>query len=165
MIHPYHFVACIQVGACIVSNNNKIVGIGYNGFPLRVSDDDKDMTWGKGQPGEPVKTKYPYGEQNYEYFGYSSFMHGVYDSIVVHAEVNAIMHKTCIDLKGCTLYTTLFPCNECAKVIVQCGIERIFYLMDDHHDRVYMNASRQLLRRARYDIIADFKVKTDTSAK
>ena len=56
----------LQVGACIVSKDNKIVGIGYNGFPLRVSDDDLDMTWGKGQRGEPVdpiKVKYPYGEQ------------------------------------------------------------------------------------------------------
>ena len=72
---------------------------------------------------------------------------------VVHAEVNAIMHKTCIDLKGCTLYTTLFPCNECAKVIVQAGIEVIYYLMDDHQDRRYMKASRQLLERAGYAII------------
>ena len=72
---------------------------------------------------------------------------------VVHAEVNAIMHKTCIDLKDCTLYTTLFPCNECAKVIVQAGIEVIYYLMDDHHDKIYMKASRQLLERALYKII------------
>ena len=49
---------------------------------------------------------------------------------VVHAEVNAILHKTCIDLKGCKIYTTFFPCNECVKVILQSGIEEIFYLMD-----------------------------------
>ena len=147
----------MQVGACIVSKDNKIVGIGYNGFPLRVSDDDPDMTWGKGQHGggepiDPVNMKYPYGEL----YGNSYIISTSYRkliilysvtgmlsmiTIVVHAEVNAIMHKTCIDLRGCTLYTTLFPCNECAKVIVQCGIERIFYLMDDHRDRVYMIAS------------------------
>ena len=70
---------------------------------------------------------------------------------MVHAEVNAIMFKTCIDLKGCTMYATLFPCNECAKVIVQAGIEVIYYLKDDHHDRVYTRASRQLLERAKYE--------------
>ena len=62
------------------------------------------------------------------------------------------MYKTCIDLKGCTLYTTLFPCNECAKVIVQAGIEVIYYLMDDQHERIYMKASRELLRNAGYEI-------------
>ena len=69
------------------------------------------------------------------------------------------MHKTCIDLKDCTLYVTLFPCNECAKVIVQAGTETIYYLMDDQHDRLYSKASRQLLKIAGYDIITDFIVK------
>ena len=70
--------------------------------------------------------------------------------IVVHAEVNAIMHKTCIDLKDCTMYTTLFPCNECAKVIIQAGIKKIYYLMDDKHEKLYMKSSRELLGMARY---------------
>ena len=73
--------------------------------------------------------------------------------------MNAIMHKTCIDLKDCTMYVTLFPCNECAKVIIQAGIEVIYYLNDDHHDKVYSIASRQLLQRAEYDIITDSKIK------
>ena len=49
---------------------------------------------------------------------------------MVHAEVNAIMYRNCVDLEGCTLYTTLFPCHECAKVIIQAGIKKIYYLMD-----------------------------------
>ena len=84
--------------------------------------------------------------------------------IVVHAETNSIMYKNCIDVKGCTMYTTLFPFNECAKVIVQSGIEKIYYLMDDQHDKVYMIASRQLLERAGYQII-DKDSPSDTAEK
>ena len=69
---------------------------------------------------------------------------------VVHAEVNAIMHKTCIDLKDCTLYTTLFPCNECVKVIIQAGIKRIHYLTGETEKRRYFIASKGLLKRAGY---------------
>ena len=91
---------------------------------------------------------------------------------MVHAEVNAILHKTCTDLKGCKIFTTFFPCNECVKVILQSGIEKIYYLMDsqvvdpvtgneglvewDHHERearttkkkISEIASRRLLKMA-----------------
>ena len=76
---------------------------------------------------------------------------------MVHAEVNAIMHKTCIDLKACTIYVTHFPCNECAKVIVQAGIKVIYYLKplkdNPDDDRLYTKASQELLKRVGYDII------------
>ena len=76
------------------------------------------------------------------------------------------MHKTCIDLKDCTLYTTLFPCNECAKVIVQAGIKVIYYLMDDQHERIYMKASRELLGNAGYAIFpVQWDGKDATAAK
>lgn len=74
---------------------------------------------------------------------------------VVHAEVNAIMHKTCIELEDCTLYTTLFPCNECAKVIIQSGIKKIYYLMDDGKEKPYSKASQKLLKMAGYKLSAD----------
>ena len=70
---------------------------------------------------------------------------------VVHAEVNAIMHKTCISLEGCTLYTTLFPCNECVKVIIQAGIKTIYYLRgEDETEKCYVKASIKLLKLAGY---------------
>ena len=91
-----------QVGACIVDSENKIVSLGYNGFPIGVSDDD--FPWGK--TGELSKNKHGY---------------------VCHAEANAILNSKGINLKGCTVYVTLFPCNECAKLIIQAGIKKVVY--------------------------------------
>ena len=94
-----------QVGACIVSENNQILGIGYNGFPRGVSDDH--FPWTKPE-------KYLY---------------------VCHAEQNAILNS--VDMKrlpGSILYVTLFPCNNCAKIIIQAGIGSIVYLDDKYHD-------------------------------
>ena len=91
-----------QVGACIVDEDKKIIGIGYNGFPMGSSDDD--LSWDK--TGEYLDTKYPY---------------------VVHAELNAILNSI-KSLKGCTIYVSLFPCNECAKAIVQSGIKKVDWL-------------------------------------
>ena len=96
-----------QVGACIVSEENKIVGIGYNGFPIGCDDDN--LPW--GNKGEFVDTKYPY---------------------VCHAELNAILNST-KNLKDCRIYVALFPCNECAKAIVQSGIKKVIYLSDKYN--------------------------------
>ena len=112
-----------QVGCCIVNNEKRIVGIGYNGFPMPISDDD--LPWER--VGNHLDTKYPY---------------------VVHAEANAILNST-RDLKGSTLYVTLFPCNECAKLVIQSGIKEIVYLYDIHHDSVETVASRRLLDLAK----------------
>lgn len=92
-----------QVGACIVDDNNIILALGYNGFPRGCSDDE--FPWGK-QSDDPCENKYMY---------------------VVHAEVNAILNNNGTDLRGSTLYVTLFPCNECAKLIIQAGIRRVIY--------------------------------------
>lgn len=92
-----------QVGACIVNSENKTVGIGYNGMPNGCSDDD--LPWGR--EGAFLQTKYAY---------------------VCHAEMNAIMNKNSADVKNCTIYVTLFPCNECAKLIIQSGIKEVVYL-------------------------------------
>jgi dCMP deaminase len=109
-----------QVGACIVSPQNKIVGIGYNGFPIGCSDDE--LPWTR-EADCPYNTKYPY---------------------VCHAELNAIMNKNAADLAGCTLYVTLFPCNECAKLIIQSSIRRIVYLSDKYHDSESSRAARRM---------------------
>ena len=96
-----------QVGACIVNSENKIVSVGYNGAPIGY-DDDKDMTWER--EGSFLDTKYAY---------------------VCHSELNAILNSN-TPVKGCKLYVTLFPCNECAKVIIQSGIKEFVYLSDKY---------------------------------
>lgn len=96
-----------QVGACIVSKDNKIVSCGYNGAPIGL-DDDK-MPWGR--EGDFINTKYAY---------------------VCHAELNAILNSNS-DLRGDTIYVDLFPCNECAKAIVQSGIKRVIYSSDKYN--------------------------------
>jgi len=96
-----------QVGACIVNPELKIVSVGYNGAP-RGYDDDKDMTWERN--GDFLDTKYAY---------------------VCHSELNAILNSNA-PVKDCKLYVTLFPCNECAKVIIQSGIKEVIYLSDKY---------------------------------
>ena len=95
-----------QVGACIVNEDNKIVGIGYNGFPIGIKD--TEYSW--DNKGDFLDTKYPY---------------------VVHAEANAILNST-TNLKNCRIYVTLFPCNECAKLIIQSGIKEVIYMNDKY---------------------------------
>ncbi len=97
-----------QVGACIVSKDNKILSIGYNGAPIGFDDDV--MPWDR--IGDFKETKYAY---------------------VCHSELNAILNYKG-NLEGTKLYVTLFPCNECAKVIVQSGIKEIVYLSDKYND-------------------------------
>jgi len=109
-----------QVGACIVNQQLKIVGVGYNGFPIGCSDDR--LPWSKCA-NDRLETKYPY---------------------VCHAELNAIINKNSSDVRGCVMYVTLFPCNECAKLAIQAGISKIIYLSDKHHDKPEMVASRKL---------------------
>ena len=112
-----------QVGACIVSPDRKIVGVGYNGFPKGCSDDD--LPWER--EGNWIDTKYPY---------------------VCHAELNAILNSSITSLKGSTLYVALFPCNECAKAIIQTGISKVVYLSDKYRDTDATKASRMMLTAA-----------------
>ncbi len=109
-----------QVGACIVDKDNKIVSVGYNGAPIGF-DDDKDMKWDR--EGEYLDTKYPY---------------------VCHSELNAILNSK-NSVKGCTLYVTLFPCNECAKIIIQSGIDNIVYLSDKYEGTKENLAAKYML--------------------
>ncbi len=112
-----------QVGACIVDGQNRIISTGYNGFPLGCSDDE--FPWGRD--GENIDTKYPY---------------------VVHAELNAILNARGKNLTGSKLYVALFPCNECAKAIIQSGIKEVVYLSDKYHDTPLTKASRRMLEAA-----------------
>ena len=111
-----------KVGACIVNEDKKIVGIGYNGFPHGCSDDE--FPWDR--EGDYLDCKYPY---------------------VVHAEPNAILNST-VSLKNATIYVTLFPCNECAKLIIQSGIKEIVYMGDKYSGTPTDVASKRMLEAA-----------------
>ena len=108
-----------QVGACIVSDDNKILSMGYNGFPKGCSDDE--FPWDR--EGDPLETKYPY---------------------VTHSELNAILNYRGGSLEGTKLYVSLFPCNECAKAIIQAGITTVVY-DDDKYDGTPMNIAAKRL--------------------
>lgn len=110
-----------QVGACIVSNDNRILSIGYNGAPNGF--DDEKFPWGR--EGENLNTKYPY---------------------VCHAEMNAILNYrgSKKDLENSKLYVDLFPCNECAKIIIQSGIREVIYLSNKYAESENNIASRKL---------------------
>ncbi|CAM9625499.1 unnamed protein product [Pylaiella littoralis] len=133
-----------QVGACIVNEDRRIVGIGYNGFPMGCSDDD--LPWAR-QAGDELDTKYPY---------------------VCHAEMNAILNKNSADVKGCLIYVALFPCNECAKLIIQSGIREVVYLSDKYHETTSMKASRRLFDLAgvkcRQHVPSEDKITIDFSS-
>ena len=123
-----------QVGACIVSPDNIIISTGYNGMPKGCSDDE--FPWER----EGIETKYPY---------------------VVHAELNAILNANGRDLRGSKLYVALFPCNECAKAIIQSGVKEVVYL-SDKYDGTPMNlASKRMLDAAR---VKRTQLKTDLNA-
>ena len=112
-----------KVGACIVDDDHKVVSIGYNGMPKGL--DESQLSWNKN---DGLDSKYWY---------------------VCHAEFNAILNtRNGSSLKGCILYVTLFPCNECAKAIVQTGIKKIVYLDDKYHDTLFTQASRKMLQLA-----------------
>lgn len=108
-----------QVGACIVSPDNKILSIGYNGFPIGCSDDE--ISWER--EGDFQNTKYPY---------------------VCHAELNAILNYTGTTLKESKIYVALFPCNECAKAIIQSGIKEVIYMCDKYKDTDAVKVSKRL---------------------
>lgn len=110
-----------QVGACIVDENNVIISTGYNGFPIGCSDDE--FPWNR----EGDDTKYPY---------------------VVHAELNAILNASGKVLRGSRVYVALFPCNECAKAIIQAGIREVIYLSDKYADTPLTKASKLMLKTA-----------------
>lgn len=118
-----------QVGACIVNEKNRIVSLGYNGMPNGCSDDD--LPWSRTSTN-PLETKYPF---------------------VCHAEMNAILNKTSFDLSGCTCFVLLFPCNECAKMIIQAGITRVVYISDKYNGDAKFKASRLLLEMAQVDLV------------
>ena len=113
-----------QVGACIVSNENKIMAVGYNGFPMGCSDDE--FPWERSAENSN-DTKYPF---------------------VCHAELNAILNAGGQDLRGAKIYVALFPCNECAKAVIQSGIKEVIYISDKYADSPATQASKKMFNAA-----------------
>lgn len=111
-----------QVGACIVNEDKRIVGVGYNGLPKGC--EDNDFPWERD--GDYLETKYPY---------------------VCHAELNAILNSI-KSLRNCSIYVALFPCNECSKAIIQSGIKEIVYLSDKYNGTNENKASKKMLNAA-----------------
>lgn len=116
-----------QVGAAIVDENHRVVSVGYNGMPKGCSDDV--FPWSR--EGALLQTKYAF---------------------VVHAELNAILNSK-YPVSGCTLYVSLFPCNECAKAIIQAGIRRIVYESDKYQNTDNTIASRRMLKAAGIELV------------
>ena len=116
-----------QVGACIVNKDKRVVGLGYNGFP-RGCDDDL-YPWDR--EGQTLDTKYAF---------------------VVHAELNAILNSI-QNLSGCTIYVSLFPCNECAKAIIQSGITKVIYESDKYNGTDTNIASKKMFDDAHVEYI------------
>ena len=113
-----------QVGACIVSQDNKILSMGYNGFPNGCSDEE--FPWNR-ESADPYDNKYFY---------------------TTHSELNAILNYRGGSLEGSKLYVTLFPCNECAKALIQCGIRKVIYAEDRYAATSAIRASKRMLRAA-----------------
>ncbi len=112
-----------QVGACIVNEDKRILSMGYNGMPRCCSDDE--FPWDKND--NPLDSKYLY---------------------VCHAELNAILNCAVGSVRGCTVYTTLFPCNECAKAIIQSGIAEVVYMSDKYAESDSVMASKRMFDTA-----------------
>ena len=112
-----------SVGACIVSPDNRILSVGYNGMPKGCSDDE--YPWER--EGDELETKYYY---------------------VCHAELNAILNYTGTNMKGARVYTTLFPCNECTKALIQKRVAKVVYFDDKYHDTDASRAARKMLDAA-----------------
>ena len=117
-----------QVGACIVSMDNKILSMGYNGFPRGCSDEE--FPWER--EGDALDTKYPF---------------------VPHSELNAILNYRGGSLEGTKLYVSLFPCNECAKAIIQAGICCVVYDSDKYEGTPMNRAARKMFAAAGVECI------------
>lgn len=113
-----------QVGCCIVSQDNKILSMGYNGLPNGCSDDE--YPWAR-EGEDPLETKYVYA---------------------VHSELNAILNYGGGNLKGAKIYVSLFPCNECAKAIIQAGIKEVIYDSDKYENTASVIASKRMMDSA-----------------
>ena len=118
-----------QVGACIVSEDNKILSMGYNGMPIGCDDDE--FPWNRDSE-DPYDNKYYYS---------------------THSELNAILNYRGGSLEGAKIYVTLFPCNECAKAIIQCGIKKVIFDDNKYEDTSSVKASERMFKAAGVEVV------------
>ena len=118
-----------QVGACIVSEDNKILSMGYNGMPIGCDDDE--FPWNRDSE-DPYDSKYYYS---------------------THSELNAILNYRGGSLEGAKIYVTLFPCNECAKAIIQCGIKKVIFDDNKYEDTSSVKASERMFKASGVEVI------------
>ena len=118
-----------QVGACIVSDRNKILSMGYNGMPIGCDDDE--FPWNRDSE-DPYDNKYYYS---------------------THSELNAILNYRGGSLEGAKIYVTLFPCNECAKAIIQCGIKKVIFDDNKYEDTSSVKASERMFKAAGVEVV------------
>ena len=118
-----------QVGACIVSEDNKILSMGYNGMPIGCDDDE--FPWNR-ESDDPYDNKYYYS---------------------THSELNAILNYRGGGLEGAKIYVTLFPCNECAKAIIQCGIKKVIFDDNKYEDTSSVKASERMFKAAGVEVV------------
>lgn len=114
-----------KVGACLVNDRNEIISIGYNDFPL--PETGIEFSWKRD--GQYLQTKYPY---------------------VCHAELNTLISAKG-DTRNSKMYITSFPCSECAKAIIQAGVQRVIYSGDDCSNSNSSVAALELFKK--YDIV------------
>ena len=115
-----------KVGACIVNENEKVVGLVYNKAPAK----GVTIPWKRN-----TSTDEKYLDSKYAY--------------ILYAEMDAILNKTCLSLDDCTMYTLVHPWNECAKLIIASGIKKVFYYSDKYPPKKYMEASKKLFAEAK----------------
>lgn len=108
-----------KVGSVLVSYDNKILGTGYNGLPTSIDE----SLFPKSREGNLHETKYAY---------------------VIHSEANCLLNTTVFDISNSRMYVTLFPCNECAKLLIQKKVSEVIYLSDKYHDEPSYIASRKM---------------------
>ncbi|MBR3174018.1 MAG: dCMP deaminase family protein [Eubacterium sp.] len=118
-----------QVGACIVSEDNKILSMGYNGMPIGCDDDE--FPWNRDSE-DPYDNKYYYS---------------------THSELNAILNYRGGSLEGAKIYVTLFPCNECAKAIIQCGIKKVIFDDNKYEDTSSVKASKRMFEASGVEVV------------
>jgi len=120
-----------KTGACIVNKNNRIIGVGYNGLPKGLSDDDQRF-WCDDDDCDILNSKHTY---------------------IIHAEQNAIYNKISQNIENSTLYVTLMPCTDCAKSICQVGIKKVIYLTKKPHHEEENKAVEIMFTSAKIELI------------
>ncbi|CAK8683298.1 unnamed protein product [Clavelina lepadiformis] len=139
-----------QVGACIVNKKKRIVGMGYNGMP-----DGKQqlLSAGNSETKSNNDETFSWNKVPYEHREKKEALDKEKKFYVCHAEMNAVVNSYGKSLEGCIIYVSLFPCNECAKLLIQSGIKKVVYYSDKKSEKNAYLASRKMLKEFRVEVV------------